>query len=256
MPEGITDNLPPKNPRVKVLSIKPRVRVLAPENRPSIMPSLEQNIKASERFIRSLRSLGSYSQDPDEPQYLKSDLGFRVQKYSVERGFFDAASVQNTAEERYRLPLAIYIDRNHAQLVVKGAYQTPEGRKIMVYNPMSKGFQEISVNVTEGGSTIGVTANGLVGSRIARGEYDIVKFFEEQQLGNFRSLLTDMKAFNFQNDVQNCIPYCLFVNAMIHGLEPGKTPFKEFGRKQFEQDFGIRILTREEFLPKPRVRLS
>lgn len=246
MPEGITDNVPPKNPRV---------RVLAPENRPNTIPTVEQNIRASEKFIKAIREPSLFRRDPYQPRFLKSDLGFLVEK-PAEKGWFDLASVLRVANDRYELPLAIYVDRNHAQLVVKGVYQTPEGRKIKVYNPMSKGFQEISVNVTEGGEPIGITANGLVGSRIARGEYDIVRFFEGQRLGNFRGLLTDMKAFNFQNDVQNCIPYCLFVNAMIHGLEPGKTPFKEFGRKQFEQDFGIRILTREEFLPKPRVRLS
>ena len=295
MPEGISENLPPKKPGIlqnvptivqrvrrqiddfmlgnpsmpgqisekRRRSIKAQIKVLPqdeevlqrkePEQEVNTLPDLESNIKASEQFIIQLRNPSRYSQDPYQPQYMKSDLGYRVAK-PVEKGWFDVGSIVTTAMDRYKLPLAIYIDHNHARLVVKGAYQTPEGRKIKVYNPMSTGFEEISVNAT--GMLVGVTANALVGGKVDKEEYDIASFLEDPKLREHSDLLKNIKAFNFQKDLQNCIPYCLFVNAMLHGLESGATDFKRQGIKQFEQDFGVRIMTREEMmLQRPRVRI-
>lgn len=47
-------------------------------------------------------------------------------------------------------------------------------------------------------------------------------------------------------------------DAMLHGLGPKNTPFKSEGRRLFEQDFGIKVLTLEEILPpssQPRIRI-
>lgn len=149
---------------------KSQVRIVPDEaeHDPNSLPDLSQNIKASEQFIKSIRNPSLYNQDPYNPQYMKSDLGFLVGK-PVEKSWFDVASVVKTAEDRYKLPLAIFIDRNHARLVVKGAYQTLEGRKVMVYNPMSNGFEEVSVDKT--GMLAGVTANALVRGKVDNGEY-------------------------------------------------------------------------------------
>lgn len=289
MPEGIFENLPPKKPGIvkritwavkenlpwdPIGKKKRSVRGLSNEEITSItmppkpadeerkviplLPNLEANIKASERLMKSIRNPSRYSQNLYRSQYMKSDLGFLVTK-PVEQGWFDVSSVVTTAGDRYQLPLAIYVDHNHAQLVVKGAYQAPEGRKITVYNPMHNGFEEIHINET--GMPMGVTANGLVGSKIDNGEYDITGFFGDPELLKYRDLLVNIKAFNFQKDLQNCIPYCLYVNAMLYGLEPGVTGFKREGIKKFKQDFGVRILTREEIMgkeilsKKPRVRI-
>ncbi len=231
---------------------------LTSEHKINTLPDLATNIATSEKFIRELRNTALYEQDSYEPNLMKSKLGFRVRK-PVENGWFISVDITRVAEERYRLPLAMYIDYDHAKLLAKGPYRTPEGMKIKVYNPMSSNFQEIKVNVDEHGLPVGTYANVLAGSSIRRGEYDITKFLEDPKLREYRDLLENIKAFNYQKDAKNCVPYCLFVNAMLYGLEPGNTEFKRNGIKQFERDFGVRILTREEItgeaLPKSRVRM-
>lgn len=285
MPEGISESPPTKTPGIlqrvgklvtemfpeidqiakwrRSKKIRAKIRVLPQEqdldpttvqDEINTLPDLEQNIKASEQFIRQLRNPNRYSQDSHESQYLRSDLGFQVERgVGIEKGFFNVASIVQAAENKYRLPLAIYIDRSHARLVVKGPYQTPYSRRITVYDPMSSGFQEIDVNPA--GQLLGVTGNSLAGEQMAVGQFDLKKFFEEPSLARYADLLTNIKAFNFQRDSYNCLPYCLFVGAMLNGLEPGATEFNQRGIKQFEQDFGVTILTRKDFLPKPRVRV-
>lgn len=285
MPEGISENLPPQKPgilkragklvteifpeigeiakkrrskkiraQIKVLPQKEEVRPDMPEEEVNTLSDLESNIKASEQFIKTLRNPGLYHSDSYSSQYMKSDWGFQVEKdVGIEKGWFNVASIVHTAEYRYHLPLAIYIDRNHAQLVVKGPYQASQGRRIKVYNPMLSNFQEINVNQT--GQLLGVTGNSLAGEKMAIGQFDLTKFFEAPDLAKYADMLTNIKAFSFQRDLHNCVPYCLFVSAMLYGLEPGNTEFKRQGIKQFEQDFGVRIITKEEMLPKPRIRI-
>ena len=232
-------NISIENGKVRVEFEKSEVGV---KDESTTLPSLEQNIIASEQFIKSIRNSSRYSQDPDYPQYMKSDLGYRVAK-PVDKGWFDIMSLTTTAMDRYKLPLAMYIDRNHARLVVKGAYQTPEGMKIKVYDPMSSGFQEIKVDDSGGEGVVGLYSNSSL-------RYDLTALLESPEIEKFSSLLTNMKAFGFQREFYNCVPYCLFVAAMLNGLEPGATEFKRQGIKQFEKDFGVRIITREEMLPK------
>lgn len=294
MPEGVSENLNPKKsefirkvgdlikgldprerrkkyisshinvapePRVKItpkVKVVPKINVLpvedsfpsVPEREWSTLPDVGRNMEASKKFLTTLRDQAAYKRDPEDPRFWKSNLGYRVQD-SVSEGWFMASDFMHNSQDRYQLPLAMFIAGNHARLVVKGAYQTPEGKKIMVWDPMRKGFEELSTNE----SFAGVVANGLIGSKLVRGEYDIAKFFENPELAKYRGLLIEAKAFNFQTDFKNCIPYCLFANAMIYGLEPGDTEFKRQGIKQFEQDFGVRIITREEMLHKPRIRI-
>jgi len=279
MPEGIAENLPPQKPGIikriawavkeslpwdpvgkKKRSIKPIpedilqsiLRQMKTENRVNTLPTLEQNIKSSEQFIRSLRNPILYEQDPNDPRFMKSDLGFVIEG-SVEKGWFRIGEVVIAAMDRYQLPLAIYIDRNHARLVVASS-KTSDGLKLKVYNPMLKNFQEVQTTLDATGNPIGVFVNFLAQQRVYRGEYDLAKSFEAPELARYKKLLIETKTFNFQNqnDAYNCIPYCLFVGAMLNGLEPGATEFKQRGIKQFEQDFGVRIMRREDILPKPR----
>ena len=285
MPEGIPENLPPKKPGIvkrlvwavreslpwdpvgeKKRSIapfpegivlsKPRVRIVPDErgNKPNTLPTLEQNIKASERFIKEIRDPRHYEKDPYDTSLMKSDLGFLIEG-TVEKGWFRIGNFVRAATDRYQLPLAIYIADNHARLVVASS-KTSDGLKLKVYNPMLKNFQEVQTTLDATRNPIGVFVNLLAQSSVYSGEYNITKSFESPELARYKELLTEAKAFNFQNDAYNCIPYCLFVNAMLYGLEPGNTDFKTHGIKQFEQDFGVRIMTREEIVPpKTRVRI-
>lgn len=295
MPEGISENQPPKKPETlagiiermrrganpppqsreapsppKSATILPKPAPLSEEVRERIrkeltsppeekkpgfelyIPDLETNIQASKIFIRELRNSALYEQDSN-PDFMKSRLGFRVEK-PVEAGKFDLLSVLTVAKERYKLPMAVYVGRdNHARLVVKGFYDTPTGKKITVYNPFNSGFEEIPVKFDANGQAVGVW-KGNIYEPLQKDEYDLMKVFEHPKLVPHRALLTSIKAFGFQNDAINCVPYCLFVNAMLHGFEPGNTGFRLIGLKQFEQDFGFNILTREgitgEALPK------
>lgn len=286
MPEGISENLPPQKPgilkragklvteifpeigliaakrrsrkiraQIKVIPQEEVLQPMATEHEINTLPNLPSNIAASEQFIKQLRKLSLYSEAPHDARFLKSNLGYLVEGQNVARGWFEAGSVVKTAEERYQLPLAIYVDNNHAKLLVRGPYQTSEGMTIKVYNPMLLNFQEIRVRVDAHGIPIGVYNNLLAGRKIARGEYDLTKFVEAPDFAKYADLLTNIKAFSFQKDLYNCIPYCLFVSAMLHGLGPGDTEFKRQGIKQFEQDFGVRILTREEILSKKPARV-
>jgi hypothetical protein len=218
-----------------------------------LMPDIETNILASKRFIEAIRNPKLYKQDPDRVGFVKSELGYSIEGRNVEDGWFSVGSITETAQERYQLPLAIYIDQNHARLLVKGPYHTSEGRKIKVYDPKESDFSEIKVN--DDGEVKGLYVNNLAFKKRARNQNDLTALLENTEFGRFKNLLTYTKAFSFQKDNCNCIPYCLFVNAMLYGLESGNTPFKTQGIKQFEQDFGVRILTREEILPKPNIRI-
>lgn len=289
MPEGIYENLPPPktelikkvgdlikglnprerrkryirerikevpNPKVRVLP-ETRVRIVPDEEerKPNTLPDLKQNITASEQFIKSLRNPSRYSQDPNDLRFMKSSLGCRVEKPS-ETGWFDLSSVLTMARERYNLPLAIYVGADHhARLLIRGYFNTPGGKKITVYNPFNSGFEEIDVKFDVNGHTIGVLKN-TSDKPLQEEEFNLMKVLESPELAKYRDLLTNIKAFGFQKDTMNCIPYCLFVSAMLHGLEPGITELKRQGIKQFEQDFGVKIITREEILPKkPMVRV-
>jgi len=289
MPEGIPENLPPKKPgalrritRVvkesfpwdpagkKKRSIKPfpedmvpgrsgrsRVRIIHSEEKNDFntLPTLEQNIKASEQFIRALRNPNLYQDDSYDFRFVKSSLGYRVEKPS-ETGWFDLHSVLTTARERYKLPMAIYVGvDHHARLLLKGYYDTPEGKKLMAYNPFNSGFEEIDAKFDANGHTIGVLRN-TSDVPLRREEINLMQVLESPERSEYRNLLTNIKVFGFQKEAINCIPYCLFVSAMLYGLEPGNTDFKTHGIKQFEQDFGVRIMTREEIVPpKTRVRI-
>lgn len=225
----------------------------------SLLPNLRANILASKHFIEAIRNPSLYTQDSYSPSQLRSNLGYGMNR---ETGNFDVQYMVNTAEKRYHLPMAIYTAYNHANLVIKGPYRKFEGGKVrvendkmVIYDPMQQGFREIDAL---GGTKIplGVSANDLARERIIEGECDLTRFFESPGLEEYKNLLMDIKAFNYQKDIRNCVPYCLFVSAMLYGLESGDTPFKTSGIKQFKQDFGVRILTKEEILPQPRVKIQ
>lgn len=290
MPEGISENLLPKKPefirkvgdfikgldprakarkeryirsRIKVLP-EPKVEIVSEsrvrivpdkeESKPNTLPDLEQNIRASEKFIIFLRDPTLYKQDSD-PRDMINSLGFRVEK-PPETGWFYLNNLLTVARERYKLPMAVYVgpDR-HARLLVKGWYNTPQGKKMLVYNPYKTGFEEVDVKFDANGHVIGVLKNNN-DTPLQREEFNLMKILESPDFAKYRDLLTESKAFGFQKDARNCIPYCLFVGAMLNGLEPSATEFKRQGIKQFEQDFGVRIMTREEMLPqKPKIRI-
>ena len=253
---------PLRRPMVRILPTdQPTIAPIEPDRRPtstieetrSPLTNAESNLKACEQFLKSLRDPSRYQQDPHNSSRLKNDLGFSLVK-PLETGFFEARDLLNVAEERYKLPLALYVSGSHARLVVKGPYQEANGQhKIFVYDPMTIGFKEISVTLDRSGIPIGIYANQLARSN---GKYkDLYSNLNNPRLVNQSEILQNAKAFNFQRDLYNCVPISFFVGAMLAALDPSDTPFKRGGIEQFEQDFGVRILTREQLLPKPRVRV-
>lgn len=215
------------------------------------MPTLRGNMEASETFIKAIRNPDLYAPSGElmrqgrEPRKLmKSGLGFQVVE-NVEAGYFDAQSIVTNAQDRYGLPLAIFVRGNHARLIVRGPYNAPEGgRKIMVYDPMKTGFSEIKLSDDK--NVLEIVSNNLSLELRKDPQYDLRDVFKGQDLTEVSNLLVDMKAFNYQKDLINCVPYSLFVGAMLNGLDPRETEFKEQGIQRFEEDFGVRIMKREE----------
>lgn len=213
--------------------------------------SIEQNARAARIFITNLRNSNRFHQDPYSG-YLIDDRGIRIEP--VENGYLSAQDLLNIAQNRYQLPMAMYISRDHARLVLKGPYNSHAGKTIQVYDPMSAGVSEISIpsSLTPDVSN-GIWTNALAHSMIEAGTYNI-SFLDDIQLIEYRESLFNGKLAALQKDSFNCIPFCLFVNALIQSLKPGDTEFKTRGIPQFEQDFGVRVLKREELI-KPRVRI-
>ncbi|MBF8250001.1 MAG: hypothetical protein HW400_602 [Candidatus Levybacteria bacterium] len=215
------------------------------------MPTLRGNMEASMAFIKAIRNPSLYApwgdvgRPGEKPRpFLKSNLGFRVEG-NAEKGWFDAQSFVESAQNRYSLPLAIFMRDNHARLIVKGPYNAPEGgKKIMVYDPMETGFSEIKLN--EDKNLMEIAENKLSVELRKDPQYDLRDVFKGQDLAEVSKLLIDLKAFNYQKDLVNCVPYSMFVGAMLNGLDPRRTEFKERGIERFKEDFGIKILTREE----------
>lgn len=161
------------------------------------------------------------------------------------RGYFQLSTILTLASGRYFMPLAIYVSDAHARLVLRSP-QNERGRLVLsVYDPMIGGITEI-----EHPSSLPLNArlfpNALAEGEINSGNYDIT-YFNDPTLSRYRdSFLLNGKFAPLQRDARNCIPYCLFVGAMLQALKPGETKFKSAGIAQIQQDFGVRILTREE----------
>lgn len=257
MRDKIKSVTPPQEAQQVLESMARMVNQPPLEQKTSLPISVETNVNAGEIFIDALRDSRRYRQDPEKPEFMTDDRGFNVLK-PVERGYFNASSVTQAAERRYHLPLAFYIDRNHAMLIVKSEPKDATGRrKLKIYDPFSKGTKDVTLDASA--YSMGVFGNGLAGEQIASGKYNI-NFLDDptdRRLINYRQELMSAKFADFQKDAFNCIPYSLFVNAMLHGLDPNNTAFKREGRQRFAEDFGVKVLTREEIVPppKPRVRL-
>lgn len=225
------------------------------EGKTALPVSQETNKVAGQVFIENLRNPRRYHQNPYDPQFMIDNLGFEL---NPETGYFFVSSFLKVAEERYHLPLAFYIEGRHAMLVVKGAARDETGRrKLKIYDPFHKGTKEVVLDDSD--YSIGVFGNNLAGEQMVSGRYDIdfLNDPEDVRMWSYREELMNAKFADFQKDAHNCVPYCLFVNAMLHGLNPNNTTFKQEGRQRFSEDFGVKVLTREEILPspKPRVRI-
>src|SRR3989344_7702595 len=93
----------------------PRIRIV-PDKLFNRQIDIASNIEASQRFLEVLRGPSKYVEV--SPSQMRHELGFLVVK-PIEKGYFDVASVTNTAEARYQMPLAIYAPSRHAMLVVR-----------------------------------------------------------------------------------------------------------------------------------------
>lgn len=221
-----------------------RVRVIEPEERSLAVDSLE-NARAADYFIRAIRDPRRYIQDPYNATSLRNDIDLVVMK-PLETGFFYASPVVITAAERYGLPMAMYITGQHARLILKAPYSVREGVwRVPVYDPMTGGITRVEKPRDTKFNSV-IFPNGLAEQQLQSGEYDIT-FLKDPTLSRYHdAVLLRGKFQALQIDYSNCIPYCLFVNAMLNGLKLGDTDFKTRGIPQFQKDFGVRIRTREE----------
>jgi hypothetical protein len=68
-----------------------------------------------------------------------------------------------------------------------------------------------------------VLDNVLARQELNAGTYDIT-YFNDPEFSRYKdTLLLSGKFAALQKDAKNCVPYCLFVRAMLEGLRPGET---------------------------------
>lgn len=238
--------------RVRVIEPQPAQTRTTPEIH-SPLTSEETNAEACKHFLETIRNPNNYRLNHANDYYLTSNLGFLVEKHSVEKGWFDLLTVLNKAEWNYNLPLAIYVDQRHARLVVKGPYKSRSGENnILVYDPMLSGFKEIPVSLDSNGFPIKVYCNSLASPSGNGGKFpDIYSYLQNPQA----RMLEIAKTSKLQNDSYNCIPISFFVGAMLSALDPQDTAFKRDGIERFKQDFGVEILPGKQLLSRPRIRI-
>lgn len=237
----------PKTPRVRIIdSAETPIKVLHGV-------SIAANEEAAKYYINKLRDASLYHQDPYS-RFLVDTRGFKLEA-PVETGFFSGQDLLNVAEVRYRLPMAMYITGLHARLVLKGPFlNSSNERVIQIYDPMIAGISEILLPNNDPSIHSGIYANNLAQPEINSGTYNI-SFLDDPRLSEYRHSLLNGKLASLQKDAYNCIPFCLFVNSLVHALKPGETEFKTYGIPKFAEDIGVRVLKREELIPS-RVRIS
>lgn len=223
--------------------------MVEPQDRPLLIDPYE-NVRAANYFIGAIRDPSKYRSYGLTD--LINDAGLLIDRRT---GFFYASSVTSATAERYELPMAMYINGQHARLVLKAPYSDRTGIwRVLVYDPMIGGITEVE-QPRGVPANPGIFPNALAKEQLEAGTYDIT-FLNDSNLSRYHdAVLLRGKFQALQRDYSNCIPYCLFVNAMLHGLKPGETDFKTRGIPQFQQDFGVRIRTREE-ITGVRVRLK
>lgn len=248
---GNHKHLKPKHPKHRVrivLPSPPRVRVASEQIPPghSLVDPIE-NVHAADAFIEAIRNPRRYQyyDTGGGIVYRSNELGLELDPST---GYFNAASVLKAALERYTLPLVIYIGSDrHARLAV-GPPESDRRRGIInipVYDPMIGNITRVEhpQSIALNGALL---PNALAKSQLSTGKYDIT-FLDDPSLSRYKdSFLLSGKFSALQRDGKNCIPYCLFVGAMLEALKPGESNFKSEGISQFQKDFGVRILKREE----------
>lgn len=228
--------LPPTPPRAGTVEQIPR----------NPLVTIVENVHAADEFIKAIRNPKYYQPYPTEGGYImkSNELGLEI---NPSTGFFYVYSVLGAAFHRYALPLAMYISGAHARLVV-GPPKVEAGSgvaRVPVYDPMTGGVTDIEHPQSIPLNSRLIT-NHLAEVDLNAGKYDLT-YFNDHSLRRYRdSFLLSGKFSALQRDYKNCVPYCLFVGAMLNALKPGETTFKNVGIPRFQQDFGVRILTREE----------
>ncbi len=226
-----------------------------------------ENIRAANQFIQVLRDPSRYKEDPNDNNFIIHNLGYRVDKSTpLENVWFSTQSLE-VAGQRHKLPLAMLIEANHAMLLLKTPYKSPDGNwRILIYNPFKEGEEErILPNYEQTDDILtdpqvpeqyktkhrlelnNIRANDLAVAQIHQGQYDI-SVSGNPKLKSYQEMFMQGKLAHLQQDAKNCIPYCHFVGALLNALKPGDSEFKRIGIPQFAQDFGIRIRTLEEIL--------
>lgn len=244
----------PKAHHVRILP--PNIRILKEDSSSPIPehPLIQaiNNPKAATRFIDTLRHPYYYeNRDTASGSVLYSrEFGTEIDPGT---GYFNTVSVVRAAFERYKLPLAIYDGGDHHARLVLGSPKTDGGITVIpVWDPMKGEITQIQDSEPSKLNSR-LFANPTAQEELNSGKYDLT-YINDASLSRYKdSLLLSGKFARLQYDYKNCVPYCLFVGAMLQALKPGETPFKTQGLPKFQEDFGVQILKREDVT---RVKVS
>lgn len=238
---------PEQTPRVRIAP--PKVRLVQEDTRSMIdrpLVNAAENPNAATRFIDTLRNPYYYRDYATPTGSVRRSDEFGTEIDSV--GFFNTTSVLQAAFQRYQLPLVIYdAGDHHARLVVGSPKPNPARRvtRVPVWDPMRGSITEI-IDPDPKSLNSRLLPNGASEEDLKAGIYDL-SYINDPTLNRYRdSVLLTGKFARLQYDYKNCVPYCLFVGAMLQALKPGETPFKTWGIPKFSKDFGVQIMTRED----------
>lgn len=229
-----------------------------------------ENLRAAHHYLDIIRDKTRYkSTTPDAMGFLEHDYGFKVR--DIENGWFGVPSFVHAFNDRYQMPLALYLlNGNHAVTVLKPPYQENGQWKIKVYNPFHEGEEDI-ILPDHDELKRKIDANpyldnpfskkdvllqnlGIYGNRAAINEiladtYNLT-ISDRNDLQQYANVFYKEKMAALQQDGKNCVPLASFMAVMLNPLKPGDTRFKREGLAKFYEDFGIHIRTYEEIMGK------
>ncbi|NTU72582.1 hypothetical protein HGB07_00165 [Candidatus Roizmanbacteria bacterium] len=213
---------------------------------------IEGNKKVVNNIIKKIRTITG--PDPDRPEF---QLGFEGVRILKKNGHILTTTVlDNLANNKYKIPMAMFVEEAHARLVIKSPYQENGQWKIKMWDPTRSQIEE--KNLSAGNdpqydpqSDSRLVKNNMYVDKLnaSGGSIDLSTVFDAPEISTMRDTLLTSKFAQLQNDSENCVIYSFAVGAALEALQTGENAFKREGMTAFLSDFNIgKVLTFEDFV--------
>lgn len=153
--------------------------------------------------------------------------------------------------DRWHLPFVVLVEGGpHFRLALKAPEQTPQGWRVLVYDPLINGerWQHLRGWTSDYSDPLRIfeyasfSSEGLRALR--EGIYDL-SLMGDAELAEGAM---QAKQARVQFNAVDCGPMCLYAAALRSAAKPGQNAFKFMGRENLRQDLGLSVKTREEIL--------